>query len=287
MSIYYVYLYRDPITLIPFYIGYGKNDRCLYHLKEAKTSPKRIQNIHKYNKIRKILKEEREPIIEIVERNLSKENACELEIFLIEFIGRSDLNKGPLTNKTDGGDGNVNWSPELRRKMSEKRKGLIHAKDPKTGETLRVDKDDQRWIDGELVGRNFGEVNSNVNGRLDNYILAKNRKTGEVVRIKSDSSEWLSGEFEGFHKGKPCHENTKAAARRRKGQPKSEETKIKMSEAMKGKQKSEEHKKKLSQIQKSMKWYCDFSKNEVRKFVENQQPDGFTRVSGPKKKTII
>ena len=81
MNIYYVYIYRHPVTNTPFYVGYGKNKRYMAHLNEARKLKSTDKNSHKLNTIRKILEINLEPIIEIVDSNLSKETASELEIF--------------------------------------------------------------------------------------------------------------------------------------------------------------------------------------------------------------
>ena len=271
MSIYFVYIYRHPKTKVPFYVGYGKNQRHLDHLKEAKGSPTPQPREHKLNTIRKILREGLEPIIEIVDSGLSKEVACELEMFLISEIGRADKNEGPLTNQTMGGDGNRDWTPTLRRAMSNRQKGTIAAKDPITNELFRVKADDPRWLSGELVGQNLGSANPNINGKLSGYIQAKDPITGEYFRVKKDDTRWLSGELVGINKNKPAHPNTILAS----------------IEAQKGKPKTEEHNKKNSDAIKQLKWYCNFSTNVVGRFKENEQPEGFIRVSGPHKRTPI
>ena len=267
MNIYYVYMYRHPDTLVPFYVGYGKNDRCNDHLNEAKNTSK---NSHKLNKIRKILSENKEPVIQIINSNISKKEACELEEFLIEIIGRSDLNKGTLTNLTKGGDGNRDWTPALRIAMSERNKNYINVKDPNTGKKFKVHKDDPRWINRELVGQNLNEVNSNKNGKLNGYIQAKDPKTGKAFRIKADDPRWNSGELVGINKDKPAHLNTIAAAKAQKGIPK-----------------TKEHNKKNSDAVKLLKWYCDFNNGIVRRFKEGEQPKHYIRVSGPHKKIPI
>lgn len=99
----YVYMYIDPFTNIPFYVGMGKNKRYLQHLHEAITASGKQQN--KINKIKSILSRGENPVIIKIEQNMSRDEAFELEEFLISFIGRKDINTGPLTNKTAGGIG--------------------------------------------------------------------------------------------------------------------------------------------------------------------------------------
>lgn len=270
MSVYFVYIYKHPKTNVPFYVGYGKNQRHLDHLNEATRSPTPQPTEHKLNTIRKILRGGLSPIIEIVASGLSKDVACELEIFLISEIGRADKNEGPLTNQTMGGDGNRDWTPRLRKALSEKQKDMIAAKDPTTGKKMRVRKDDPRWVSGQLVGQNFQEVDTNINGKLGGYILAKDLN-GIIYRVKPDDLRWVSGELVGLNKGKRA----------------SKETKNKMSLAFSGVPKSKDHNKKVSDSMKLLKWYCDFEKNIVKRFREGEQPLGFVRVSGPHKRAII
>lgn len=269
MSIYYVYIYRHPLTNVPFYVGYGKNTRWLAHLKEAKLNHVPVPGEHKLNTIRKLLRDGLEPIIEIVDSGLSKDVACELEIFLISEIGRADLGAGPLTNKTSGGDGNRDWSDDARKKASENSVGMIMAKDPITGQRIKVHKEDPRWVSGELVGQNFQEVNSNKNGALSGLIMAKDNH-GNIFRVHKDDPRWVSGELVGINSGKKAHPNTIEAAKRMRGIPK-----------------SEEHNKKNSATMKLLKWYCNFESGVVCRFKENQQPPGFVRVSGPHKREPV
>jgi hypothetical protein len=118
----------------PFYVGKGKAKRPLYHLSESLLEWDTTNN--KYNrwkkaKIRKIHKETNTFIWAIADAR-SEENALKTEIAVIAAIGRKDLNKGPLINLTDGGEGSsgskgnlgVKKSKEARRHMSEARKGV-------------------------------------------------------------------------------------------------------------------------------------------------------------------
>lgn len=70
----------------------------------------------------KIQKENLEPIIIKLNFNLKECKSHALEKFYIKLIGRSDLNLGPLTNLTDGGDGRTNWSDEQRKAQSDRMK---------------------------------------------------------------------------------------------------------------------------------------------------------------------
>lgn len=126
----YVYAYLDPrkpgkycyeeyiFDYEPFYVGCGKNNRLLSHLKEAKGK----DHNHKLNKIRKLTTMNLEPIIITIQTGMTDADAKNLEKRLISLIGRHDLKQGPLTNLTNGGDGVVGLkvSIESREKRSKK-----------------------------------------------------------------------------------------------------------------------------------------------------------------------
>jgi group I intron endonuclease len=62
--------------------------------------------------------------VEVLAQNLSLEEAQDLEKLLIKEYGRKDLGLGNLTNLTDGGEGTINVTEEVRKKLSESRKGV-------------------------------------------------------------------------------------------------------------------------------------------------------------------
>lgn len=125
--IYYVYAYLKPDGT-PFYVGKGKEDRHLHHLKEAKKLRTKDNNKLKIRTIRKILKQGLEPEIKFIDTNLDESTAFELEEFLISEIGRIDLGTGTLTNLTSGGEGSsgVIVSEETRHKRRLKMQGVLN-----------------------------------------------------------------------------------------------------------------------------------------------------------------
>lgn len=91
------YIYFDPKTGDAIYVGQGKKDRPLQHLKSS-------NNKRFFNTLQKRLREgfDCTPTIILCP---TKKQAAALEIFWIAVFGRVDTNTGTLFNHTDGGDG--------------------------------------------------------------------------------------------------------------------------------------------------------------------------------------
>jgi len=106
-----VYFHINPLKNEVFYVGIGNLKRPY---KKSSRSVYWKNTTKKYGYI-----------IDIVHTNLSWKEACTKEKFYIKFIGRKDLNLGPLVNLTDGGDGIKNLSQESRKKISDSGKGKI------------------------------------------------------------------------------------------------------------------------------------------------------------------
>lgn len=114
-----VYRHLKPNGKV-FYVGYGSFKRAY---------SKHGRNIHWNNIVSKYGYE-----IEILMTNLCKEDAKELEEFLIKLYGRNDLKTGILCNKTKGGDGGngiIQHSEETKKKISESNKGKKHSNETK------------------------------------------------------------------------------------------------------------------------------------------------------------
>lgn len=115
-SDYLVYVYLDPrlpgkyfynswyFDYEPFYVGKGTEYRVEFHYWKALSTAGHSTS-RKINRIRSIIKCSQKPIIYRVRENLLEDDAFSLERELIKLIGRKDLERGPLLNLTDGGEG--------------------------------------------------------------------------------------------------------------------------------------------------------------------------------------
>jgi len=125
---FYVYVYLDTrkegefiygnlkFTHEPFYIGKGSGKRMFFHLYESANTKSKIR----FNKIRSIRKSGLEPIVYKLYENLTEVDSLRIETETIKIIGRKDLNKGPLINLTDGGEGESGYifTDEHRNNLS-------------------------------------------------------------------------------------------------------------------------------------------------------------------------
>jgi len=107
----YVYSNKYSFPGLPFYVGKGCSCRATAHFKNSvKKALSSDVNSHKLNKIKSILsKSSRKIAVMMIEERLSEEEAFKLERHFIKAIGRRDLKEGPLTNKTEGGEGSSRY----------------------------------------------------------------------------------------------------------------------------------------------------------------------------------
>ena len=109
MAVVYQHIRKDTNQI--FYIGIGKTI--------ASAKSKNGRNNYWKNIVKKT-----EYDIEILHTDLTWDEACELEKKYIKQYGRVDIGTGILSNMTDGGDGNNNYSPEVIEKMVYKKRGI-------------------------------------------------------------------------------------------------------------------------------------------------------------------
>jgi hypothetical protein len=107
---YYVYILRRP-DLRPFYVGKGKAYRLFTHVNEAR----HIENSHKLNVIRSIKSSGNEVTYEIESFYDDEAAAHRREMAMIGLLKRTHEG-GYLTNRTAGGEGGSDPSPESREK---------------------------------------------------------------------------------------------------------------------------------------------------------------------------
>ena len=113
MAVVYKHIRKDTNEV--FYIGIGS-------IKRAHTTKGR--NKHWTRVVNKAGYE-----VIIISEGLSWEEACIEEIKLIKEYGRKDLNEGPLTNMTDGGDGSLNQVQTEEKKAKCKAAAVKQHKD--------------------------------------------------------------------------------------------------------------------------------------------------------------
>lgn len=90
-----VYRHRRLDTNEIFYVGIG-NDKRPYDFNKRSIWWKNIFNLTDIN-------------VEVLYDNLTWEDSCELEEFLISIYGRKDISTGTLVNLTNGGDGTISY----------------------------------------------------------------------------------------------------------------------------------------------------------------------------------
>lgn len=112
MAYIYKHIRTDKNEVFYIGIGNGKNYQRAY------------DTIHR-NRYWKHIVRKTNYIIEIVEDNLSWEEASKKEIELIKKYGRKDLNEGTLVNMTNGGDGTIGliMNDDTKIKISNSNRG--------------------------------------------------------------------------------------------------------------------------------------------------------------------
>ena len=82
---YYVYVYSDPDTHEPFYVGKGQGNRVFDHLKEETKSSK-------VRKLKELKKNGKEPLIQILVHGLKDSDTAEkVEAAVIDLLGVDNL----------------------------------------------------------------------------------------------------------------------------------------------------------------------------------------------------
>jgi hypothetical protein len=115
----YVYRHRRASDMSVFYVGIGVIKRRAWSKNGRNRHWHNIVNKHGFK-------------YEIIADGISRDDAKELEMFLISQYGRMDLGNGQLVNMTGGGDGMYDISVEAKHLLSERRKGRKHHQSTKS-----------------------------------------------------------------------------------------------------------------------------------------------------------
>lgn len=166
----YVYIHKKADTKEIFYVGIGNQlkYRRAYQITENRRSKEWMKVVKKHG-----------VEVEIYADNLTREQAIEVEISLIDKYGRIDLGNGVLVNMTKGGDGFPILSDEVKKRNPrnrgqkraehatkitvEKLTGRVLSKETK--EKMRLAKIGKKQSEGHLENRKNALKNANYKGR--------------------------------------------------------------------------------------------------------------------------
>lgn len=127
MEKYYVYSHSNPTTNKMFYIGLGTGKR--------KIEFRAGRNTHYKNYVAKYGK----PKVDTIENNLTKKQACLLEVKLIQQYGRVGYEKyGILLNKSLGGEGGNLGIKQSQQTKVKKSKAML-------GKKFHTEEQKQKW----------------------------------------------------------------------------------------------------------------------------------------------
>lgn len=209
---FYVYIYLNPLKngnykygkfvfdYEPFYVGKGKGYRYKEHILEIRKN--REKNYLKKNILNKIKNNNKEPIIIKLYDNITENSAFRLERFLINLIGRRDLDKGTLSNMSDGGEGcsGVDYTYNRRLNMCDNKQKIIQYNT--NGEIIKI------WnniIELSIKNTKYRTnhihraCKSNGSRKYDKYLWKyyENEKENDIIKIRDKYKHILQYNKEG------------------------------------------------------------------------------------------
>jgi len=134
IKIYYLYRHIRVDKNEPFYIGKGSVYKRNLNAKIDKTYYTRAYEKCNRGEHWKNIKNITEYEVEILFESIDEDFIFEKEIEFIALYGRSDLNKGILCNKDNGGKNGGGYSDTTKKEWSKKRSGKNNYMYGKTGE---------------------------------------------------------------------------------------------------------------------------------------------------------
>lgn len=231
MTNFYVYILRRPdkadpfdeSKACPFYVGKGRGVRIKEHRWQASSLLKKLgKKCHKIGIIHKLWKHGLDFVEEVYVREITEEQAFEIERYLIGKYGRVHNHTGILVNLTDGGEGTSGWlckpfSEEHRRKISESSKGKIISEEHRK------------------------KISESSKGRI---VSEETRSKLSIGKLGEKNPNF----------GKPCTEKRRQqVSESHRGKKFTEEHKLKIGKALKGRIITPEWRQKLSDAKKGKK----------------------------------
>lgn len=208
-SDYYTYGLANPLKLSKesyiggislyeyefFYIGYtGREERLDEHLACKKSD----KNIDKKNIIREIQEAGEKVIVVKFVEGVVKWTAISKEIEQIAYYGREDLGLGPLTNRTNGGDGTADGEDHQNF-------GKCVYNNGETMGFFNIGTEPDGWVKGGLsinVGDdNFGKGKKWYNdGTINKYFELDKQPEGFVLGMISECRWYNNGTITKYFK---------------------------------------------------------------------------------------
>lgn len=221
----YIYTHTRLDNNSIFYIGIGSDNNGKYkraHVKSTRgTHWKRIVNKYGYS-------------ISIVKDNLTWNEACNEEIYLIKKYGRLDLGEGLLINKTNGGEGFYGgiFTDEAKLKISKGNKGKSVTDETK----IKISKARKGFTHTDEAKLKISQAHS---GRKHSEQYKEDcrkrnigKKLSEETKEKLRNRLWTNEDKQKLSEAqKNSYKNGRVSAN--KGKSPSEETKLKLSIATK------------------------------------------------------
>jgi len=174
-----VYLHRKKTDNSIFYVGMGNLKRAY-----CKQRPKWWNRVvDKYG-----------CIVEIYKDKLTKEEAFQIEIELIEKYGRIDLKNGQLINQTKGGITIQGMSDVILKKRSKSLKSVIRTDEwkRKISNALKGKVKSQEWINKIAKTLTGNKIPENVKQKMRNSNKSKIITAKPIACYDYYSSEFIS-----------------------------------------------------------------------------------------------
>lgn len=171
-----VYQHLNPKTKEVFYIGIGLHERRAYSFYKSHRSGFWAKYVAKHG----------EPIVEVISRPNTYEEAKELEIALIKKHGKRADGTGVLVNLADGGDGSPGVKPS--KETIEKRSATVRGSKRTLETKLRMSKAHKGKVMTEQHKLNISKAKSGENGSKARKVLDTN--TGVVFGCAKYAAEF-------------------------------------------------------------------------------------------------